>query len=246
MNNLELAVALPVRNLALAEGLGAQELVTGCASCYQRLAIAAHETRDRTRRAHINALVDATYRGTVRPRHLLEVLSRDVGPARIQELVVRPLTGLKAACYYGCLLVRPVEATGFDDAEDPQSIDALLRAAGAEVVDWPFKTECCGASFSMSRTDLVAGMARAVLAEARAAGAECIVTACPMCQSNLDMRQGAAARLEGRAFDLPVYYLTQLLGVAMGHRPRRLGLTSHFVKALPLLERLRLAGGSRR
>lgn len=241
MTNLDLALALPARNLALAEAQGARELVTACASCYQRLAIVAHEVNTHPRaRERANQLTGADYKGGVTPRHLLDVLGKDVGVDRVAARVTRPLEGLKVACYYGCLLVRPVKATGFDDPEDPQTMDTLVKAAGAQVVTWPFKTECCGASFSMSRTDVVVGMAAAVLSEAKAAGADCLVTACPMCHSNLDMRQSMAARVARTTFNLPIYYITQLLGLSFGYMPRQLGLNSHFVKALPLLRRLRL------
>jgi len=157
--------------------------------------------------------------------------------AEVAKAIRRPLKGLKVACYYGCLLSRPPEVTQFDDAENPTALDNLLAAAGAEPVDWPHKTECCGASYSITNTDIVLRLSRRILAMAREAGADCIVTACPLCQLNLDMRQADIEKQTNEKFGLPVFYFTQLLGVALGLAPRQLGLPSLLVDPMPLLTR---------
>ena len=147
-----------------------------------------------------------------------------VGLDRIAAEVVRPLQGLRLGAYYGCLLTRPTQVTRFDDPEQPISIDRLLRALGAETVDWSHKAECCGAGFAASETDIVLELGGQVLESARDAGADAIVVACPLCQTNLDTRQQAMKKRSGKDFDLPVVYFTQLMGLAFGFSPKALGM----------------------
>ena len=141
-----------------------------------------------------------------------------------------PLEGLKVACYYGCLLSRPPEITNFDDAENPTLMDQLMETAGATPVDWPHKTECCGASFSITDSSIVLDLSNRILSMAKAAGVDCIVTACPLCQLNLDMRQPDIETKFGREYNLPVFYFTQLLGLAMGCSAEELSLRSLVVE----------------
>lgn len=228
-----LADALPARNLAAAAG---KTMAVACASCYGRLRTANHRiARDPAVRARVAEVVGRDYDGRTPVKHLLEILCRDVGRARIAAAVRRPLKGLKVACYYGCLLVRPPEITGFDDAENPSSMDQLMELAGATPIDWPHKTECCGASSSITEPGIVLELSNRVLAMARASGVDCIVTACPLCQLNLDMRQEDVEARYGSRYDLPVFYFTQLLGLAMGCTPRELSLGSLVVNPGPLL-----------
>jgi heterodisulfide reductase subunit B len=145
------------------------------------------------------------------------------------------LRGLRVACYYGCLLTRPPEVVAFDDAEHPRSMDDLVAATGAEPVDWPFKTECCGASLSMTHSDVVARLGHRLLSMARQAGAECIAVACPLCQVNLDLRQSDAAKAHGEIPETPVLYVTQLLGLALGLSNEELGINALTVSAESLL-----------
>ncbi len=149
---------------------------------------------------------------------------------------------MKAAAYYGCLLVRPPEAVAFDDPDNPQSMDALLEALGAEAVDWPYKTECCGASLSLTRTDIVLKLCRDIYQMAADSGAECLVVACPLCQSNLDMRQAQVNKKYNTDFDLPVLYFTQLLGLALGLDREDLGLSKGIVSSEKLLARYEHVG----
>ncbi len=166
--------------------------------------------------------------------HLLEILAREIGPGAIAARVKRPLQGLKVACYYGCLLSRPAEVA-FDDVENPTLMDQLLGAVGAETLDWPHKTECCGASCSITETAIVQELGREILSMARAAGADCIVTACPLCQLNLDMRQQDIETRYNEQYGLPVFYFTQLLGLALGCSAEDLGLRSLVVDPRQLL-----------
>jgi heterodisulfide reductase subunit B len=154
-------------------------------------------------------LVDFKYSGRVAVMSLLEAIVTKAGLDMIREKVTRPLTGLRVVCYYGCLMVRPAEVRGFDRVENPEKLDSLMEALGAEVKQWSYKTECCGAGLSLTRSEVVEGLVGRLAEAALAAGADALVTACPLCQSNLEMRQK-------RAKKMPSFYFTELVGVAMG------------------------------
>ncbi len=229
-----LADALPAKNLSAAAG---KTVAVACAACYSRLKAANHHIAgDQAVRARVAEVVGDDYDGRTPVMHLLEILCRDIGRARIAAAIRRPLTGLKVACYYGCLLVRPPQVTRFDDAENPTLMDQLMETAGATPVDWPHKTECCGASFSITDSDIVLELSNRILSMAKAAGVDCIVTACPLCQLNLDMRQKDIEARFSRRYDLPVFYFTQLLGLAMGCTASELSLASMVVAPRALLE----------
>jgi heterodisulfide reductase subunit B len=231
-----LALALPAKNLAAANG---ETVAVCCAACYSRLKAANHEiARDAKVRRQVSDIIGADYDGRTPVRHLLEILARDVGPETIAAAVKRPLKGLRIVSYYGCLLSRPPEVTQFDDAENPTLMDKLVDACGAEAVDWPHKTECCGASYSITDVGIVQTLTREILAMAKAAGADCIVTACPLCQLNLDMRQKEIEAKFGESYGLPVFYFTQVLGLALGLEPKALGLGSLVVDPMALVSRL--------
>jgi heterodisulfide reductase subunit B len=228
-----LALALPAQSLVAAEG---KTVAVCCAACYSRLKSANHEiAKNPAVRRQVAETIGRDYDGQTRVAHLLEILVRDIGLKTIAARVTRPLAGLKVACYYGCLLSRPPEVTQFDDAENPTLMDAVCEAAGATALDWPHKTECCGASYSITDVNIVLSLTREILSMAKAAGADCIVTACPLCQLNLDMRQQDIAAKFGETYDLPVFYFTQLLGLAMGFEPKALGLNRLVVDPAPLL-----------
>lgn len=234
-----LSLALPARNLAIAEKMGLDTLLAPCAACYNRhrtSELAARE--DEETRQKITALIDMEYKASGTTISVLEWLVDRIGIEALKNKVEKPLKGMKAACYYGCLLVRPVSHTGFDDPEEPQSMDHIVQALGAEVVDWAYKTECCGAALATSRPEIGAKMIYEVIQNARQAGAECIVTACPLCMLNLDMRQAGAGKQYGVNLDMPVYYVTELTALAGGYSPQEIGIHRHFVAALPYLETL--------
>jgi heterodisulfide reductase subunit B len=235
-----LADALPARNLRAAHG---QTVAVACASCYSRLKMANHHiASDAAVRAKVAQVVGDDYDGLTPVRHLLEILGQDMERKQIAESIRRPLTGLKVACYYGCLLSRPPEVTQFDDAENPTLMDKLLEIAGATPVDWPHKTECCGASFSITDSGLVVELTEKLLSMAQAAGVDCIATACPLCQLNLDMRQKDVETKFGRRYNLPVFYFTQLLGLAMGCSAKEVALEKLVVDPQPLLRSKGLLG----
>ncbi len=230
-----LAVALPALNLQKAQAAGLPVMVA-CASCYARLRTANHrigrEPEDRRRAERITG---RPYDGGVEVRHVLDVLVNRFGMDGVRAKVRRPLAGWRVACYYGCLLTRPPEVVAFDDPEHPSCMDELMTAAGAETVDWPFKTECCGASLSMTHSGVVSRLAHKLLSMAQEAGADCLAVACPLCQVNLDLRQADAAKAHGLFRPMPVLYVTQLLGLALGLPPEALGIDALTVSPGTLL-----------
>jgi heterodisulfide reductase subunit B len=243
-SNELLSLSLPAKNLQAAQG---STMAVACAACYNRLKTANYKlAQDAEARANVAEALGAGYDGSTPVKHLLEILVRDVGLPRIKARVKKPLRGLKVAAYYGCLLVRPPEVTQFDDPENPRLLDDLLAAAGAEPIEWSHKTECCGASYSITNVEIVQKLTRDVLAMARAAGADCVATACGMCQMNLDLRQGEIERKFDEKFGLPVFYFTQLLGLAFGLEPEELGLGSLVVEPDRLLAQKNLLHGMER
>jgi heterodisulfide reductase subunit B len=226
-----LSVALPAASLAKTQDEGL-DMVVSCAACYNRMKVANHEIQknDQMRKDVADAL-GRDYDGSVVVRHVLEVLLEDVGIEKIAELAEQSLGGLKVACYYGCLLVRPNDVTKFDDPENPTSLDRLVVALGGEGIEWPHKVECCGGGLSMSRTDVVISLTDSILDMAKASGAQCVAVACPMCQINLDMRQLDIRKRMGRSYDMPIVYITQLLGLCLGVPAKKLGFEKLMVPA---------------
>jgi heterodisulfide reductase subunit B len=229
--NKLLSLALPARNLALAEKTGL-DVLAPCAACYNRFRNTEHVVRhDRKMQEKIASVIEMDYAASNQTLSILELIVNKVGLEKLREKVSQPLKAMKAACYYGCLLVRPQEHTGFDDNEDPRSMDLIMQALGAESVEWSFKTECCGAALATSRPDVGYRMIYEVIRNAREAGAECLVTACPLCMMNLDMRRRGVEKAFNERLDIPVYYITELLAIACGDSPRDVGVHRHFVEA---------------
>jgi heterodisulfide reductase subunit B len=233
-----LAAALAAANLAKVQDMGL-DMVVNCAACYNRMKVANHEvsTDPEIRRSVCDA-IGRDYDGKVLVRHFIEVLLAEVGLQKISKAVKRSLKGLKLACYYGCLLVRPPKVVNFDDPENPTSLDKLVKAIGGESIDWPYKTECCGGGLSLSRTDVVVNLTDSILGMAQSAGADCIAVSCPMCQVNLDLRQQDIKKQTGRDYQIPVVYITQLLGISFGIGPGKLGFNKLMVPASSVLEKV--------
>lgn len=230
-SNATLAVALPVLNLQKARAMQ-RPVLTACASCYARLRTANHKVRNEPdERQRAERVTGKPYDGDVEVHHLLDVLVNHFGIEGIRQKVKRPLSGLRVACYYGCLLTRPPEIVAFDNAENPTCMDDLVAAVDAEPVAWPYKTECCGASLSITHGNVVGRLGRKLLTMAQQAGAKCIVVACPLCQLNLDLRQADASKLGAAIPETPVLYITQFLGLALGIPAKELGLDALSVKA---------------
>ncbi len=238
--NASLAVALPVINLQKAQAMG-RPVMTACASCYSRLRTANHKiNNDADEKQRAARITQQPYEGDVPVHHVLDVLLNAVGLDEIRSRVTRPLSGVRVACYYGCLLTRPPEIVAFDNPEHPTCMEELLAAAGAEPVEWPMKTECCGAGLSMTNSPVVERLSHRLLSMARKAGAECIAVACPLCQVNLDLRQADAKRAHGDLPAMPALYITQLLGLALGLTSSEVGLDALTVSADALLKKIPL------
>jgi heterodisulfide reductase subunit B2 len=226
--NHDLAVALPARTLALAEKQGLEQILVPCAACFGRLATAQQElVTSEPMREKISDLLEMPVKGSARILTVFEFLQEHIFPVADQYIVNK--LNHKTACYYGCLLSRPKELTRLEKPEDPMEMDKVMEMAGATPIDWAFKTECCGAGLSVSRTDIVAKLSAKIVEDAVSRGAESIVVACPMCQMNLDLRRPEINKQMDQKSDIPVMFVTQALGLSMGISADKLGLNSHFV-----------------
>jgi heterodisulfide reductase subunit B len=227
-----LSTLLPMKNLALMEDLGHSSVVAPCPSCFLRMRMAVHDiSKDVELRKRVKAQIGYEPSEGLHVEHVLNTFTDRVGLEAIGSEVTRPLGELKVACYYGCVITRPPKVTGFGDYEYPTNMDGLVRKLGAEPLDWSYKTRCCGASLGFTNLEIVLELGRKILANAKAVGAEAIVVACPLCQVNLDSRQGQMAG----EFNLPILYFTQLMGLTFGLEPKALGLDKHFIDPIPLL-----------
>ena len=220
-----LAVVLPARNLALAEKLGL-DIVSPCANCFNRLRFSQKMIREKA--------VDIPWEvtGDLEIHDMTRFLAQPELIKQMEQRVVRPLSGLQVVCYYGCQMVRPPRITGFTDFENPQTLDRIAAALGAQVKDWSYKGTCCGASIGIGRKDIQDTLTARLLDKARQAGAEAIVVSCPLCQANLDIIQ---RRSKGAV--LPVFYFTELMRLAFEGGQRAGGwFKMHFADPLPLLD----------
>ena len=227
--NRRLAHALAGRNLALAEKTEL-DMMVACPACYIRFRTTYQAVKDEPRqKKEIENLTGLPYRANRGVKHLLDIIYNEVGLDKVKSQVKRPLQNLKVVCYYGCYLVRPPKVVGFDDPENPQIIDKLLQALGADVRDWSGKVDCCGGSLSLNKKAIAAKLVNDISDMARAAEAEAIVTACPLCQSNLETRQ------IGKPDKLPIIYFTEMMGLAFGIPDSRLWMKKHLISPLNLL-----------
>ena len=222
-----LAVALPVLNLTIAEKHD-REMVVPCVACYSRFKAAEAEAKE-----HPEYLL-SPYEGKTSIRYALDFFCDKPLINELEAKKTKPLSGLKIACYYGCLAVRPPKLTGVLEYENPEHMERLMEALGAETLGWSYKTDCCGASLVMTRTDIVTALSQRIMAMAIEAGADCIVTGCTMCHSNLDTRQ-ASLTAEGEKREIPVFYFTELMGLSMGHRDVKKWLSRHITDPIKLL-----------
>jgi len=231
------SILVAARNLALAEKTGL-DLVTPCSSCYVTLTKANMHLKDHPQlKEKVNKALAAAkleYHGNLRVRHLVDVLLNDVTPEVIESKVQRRLNGLKVAPYYGCQLSRP--DYGFDDTEFPQSLDRLVKCLGAEAIPFPLKARCCGGSLILSEEDLALGLIRKLLDNVTENGAQCIVTPCPLCQTNLDLYQSRVNSKFKTHYHVPVLFVTQLIGLALGIDSASLGLNTNIVSPNEVLD----------
>jgi heterodisulfide reductase subunit B2 len=227
-----LAAALAARNLRIVEKSGFDTVAVPCPSClaaFKRAHIGM--AKDSAFKNEVNELIEEPYECSVESKSTLQILYEDVGLEAIAAKVTHRLPDLKVAPYYGCILNRPPDIAQFDDPENPVAMDRVLASAGIKVVDYVFKTECCGAAFGVTKRATVNKLTAKVLSMALDAGANCIAVACPLCQQNLDLRQEQVNKTTGSSFKIPVLYFSQLMGLAFGRSPKELGLEKLIVSA---------------
>ncbi len=228
--NKKLAIALPARNLAIAERDGLNDVFAPCPLCSMELIKVGTELREsEPLRTEMSQIVEQTVSGKTNVVNLIQVFQQ-IGVDALKAKIVKKLEGYKPACYYGCLLTRPPKELKFDDCEKPSSMESLLRELGAEPIDdWNYKTECCGAGLTLADDNVVMGLTQKILSNAKKHGANCMVVACPMCHVNLDMKQANIEKKYGEKYGLVVYYLSDLVGLALGISPKELCIDKHFV-----------------
>jgi heterodisulfide reductase subunit B len=223
-----LSLCLPARNISKAQQAHGETLVVPCAGCFNMLKRAEHVLRnDEGKRKEIEEVVGFTYQPSLEILALMDVVVNRIGLEKIREKVKKPLKDLKAACYYGCALVRHPKVTQLDDPENPQFLDRLMKALGAEPVEWSFKNDCCGADLALTYGDVVKKLVGKIVSMAKEAGAQCLVTSCGLCQANLEMRQ---------EIGVPVFYFTELMGIAFDVEKRERWWKKHMISPKPLLE----------
>jgi len=231
-----MSVALPARNLVLAKQTdNLERLCAPCASCYSRLKFAQARMKDDAIRADVEQIIASEYPQNIEVLHMIDVVTEVVGIEALKEKVVRPLDNLRVVCYYGCLITRPPKVTGRGQFENPTEMDSILETLGAVPLDWNMKTFCCGASFALTQTEVVLELTRKILTDAESVDAQAIVVGCPLCHANLDGRQQQINDRFGTNFQFPVFYFTELMGLAMGITPRELGIFRHLTDVTDFL-----------
>lgn len=233
MTNFKLSVALPARNIIAAQK-DKLDVMIPCAACFNRFKSAQHHLEaDSALKSEIEEIVGGTYDGSVSLRNPIDIIYNDIGLDKLEEAVTRKLEGLKPVSYYGCLLLRPPEVCQFDDYENPYMMDGIMNALGADVRNWSCKTDCCGGSLTLSKTDIVVRLVDKMMQMASEAGANCIVTACPVCFANLDTRASEQGRI-------PAFYFTEIIALALGLKGPESWFKMHNVDPKPLLSSLGL------
>ena len=218
------SLTLPLLNLSHAEKDGHQGLIAPCPACLSRFKTAQIELKENPDlRPTMDRILNDRYQGKIEVIHPLEVFLK-LGLEKILQKTKKKLSGLRVACYYGCLLTRPPKMALFDKVEDPQSMDAIVKTLGAQPVEWSFKTECCGNTMALTYSEIVLKLTHDILREAKTAGAHLIVVACPLCQANLDGRQRQVEETFKTRHRIPILYLTQLMGFAFGAFPKEVGI----------------------
>lgn len=228
----EAALHLPMENLALIERHGYKEVAMPCAACFNRHKAAQYEIRLHSdHKKSVDQLMGYEYQDQVQVSSMIEAIYNHVGPEKIAAKVKKPLSGLKLVCYYGCLLTRPPEVTEAEHPEYPQEMDLLMDSLGAEVLDWSYKTSCCGAGHSLTRPDIVVDLSGSLIQHALDHGADAIAVACPLCHMNLDARQ-FQMEIDNQ---LPILYFTQLMAIALDLPPKAAALNKNIVDPRPML-----------
>jgi succinate dehydrogenase / fumarate reductase, cytochrome b subunit len=227
----DVALALNARSFAQAEALGL-DVMTICGTCQGIMGAANKRLKDPTTRERINRMLaqeSITYRGTIQVKHLLWIVVREVGLQRVREQIRVPLSDFKIAPFYGCYILRPSWDLGFDDPENPTSLEKVIQAAGGEPVAYAGRTKCCGFPIILEKEAIAVAMAGQNMKEAKEQGADFMVTPCPLCHMSLDIYQDRAGQAVNTSLNLPILHLPQLLGLAMGIPAKDLGVSRHFI-----------------
>lgn len=232
--NEELAKALPYRNLVMAEAAGLERVLSPCPACYSHMR---HVHEEVEKEPHLlerlQKMTGKGYQKSVQSKHLLDFIKEDIGFDRLKHSMKTTLNKLKVVSYYGCLTRLP--GVNLDDVENPVMMDEIVEVLGGEPLNWSHKTECCGASLSVTRTEIALRLVRAILEAAQERGADCIAVVCPLCQSNLDTRQNDINKTYGTNYHLPTLYLSQLIGLTQRLGYSALGLDRLIVSPKALL-----------
>lgn len=231
-----MSLALPSLTLESANKDG-KDIMVQCPACYAHLREAQEAlNHEGPEKDDLTKVIGREIPAKMKIKHLSEILINEIGIPALQEKMIKKLEGMKIASYYGCVIVRPQHLMKYDDPENPMVMDKLISATGARSVEWPFKTKCCGAGYSISKTEVTLDMTYEILSQAKKNGAEAISVLCPLCHINLDLRQKAIEQRYHEKFNLPIFYYTQLLGLAFGLNPKKLALDRLFVNPFPLLK----------
>ncbi len=232
-----MSLALAAKNLALAaETENLKEVCAPCSFCYSRLKYAQAGMADEKVRSDVEHVIGSPCPQDIKVLHMLDVFVERTGTEAVRDKVVRNLGGIKVVCYYGCLMTRPPKITGKENFENPTEMESVMEALGAEALDWNMKTFCCGASFAMTQTDVALELIRKILADATSVGADVIAAGCPLCHVNLDSRQEQINEKFGTNFRIPIFYFTELMGLAMGIEAKDLGLFKHLTEVEDFLK----------
>ena len=232
-----MSVALPAKILAQTVRTdNLKELCAPCASCYSRLKFTQKRMQDEKWKKDVEHVIGDKYPDDIAVMNMIDVVTNKVGIDTLADKVVKPLNGIKIACYYGCLLTRPPKIVDKENFENPQDMDAIIEAIGAEPIDWNLKTFCCGAGFTLTQTHVVLELTRKIFVDAQAAGAEAIAVACPLCHANLDTRQEDVNKKFNTNFKIPIFYFTQLIGLSLGMSARSLALYRHLTEVEDFLK----------
>jgi len=244
------ALHLNARILSEAERAGLDRILTVCNVCTLNLRQAAQQLSDDELRARVNENLERSgarpYSGGVQVTHLLWLIARGEGLEQLKEVAVKKLDGLRVAPFYGCQLLRPSKLMGFEDPDRPSSLEAVIEACGAEPVDYPAKTLCCGFPILLAREKTSLAELARPLEQALEAGAEAMVTSCPLCHLSLDAWQKSVERTRGKKLGLPIFHLSQMVALAAGLEPAQLELSRHVVSMGPVLARLESPLGGER
>lgn len=236
--NEKMAIALPARNIAIAEErLAGLDIVTPCASCYSRLKTASLAIRGSEElKDEMEEILEMRISGKPEILNFLDLFNDEEIRQACEEKITRSLKGLKVACYYGCLMSRPRSVTGEENPENPMKMDEIIKYAGAEPVDWAYKTECCGASHQVDAPEAARPLIEKILRNAQANGADIIVTACPLCNMNLDMREQEINETMHKKYNIPIFQFTEILAIAMGAKAKECGINNHLFDGFDVID----------